>query len=127
MNYGQNEWYVDASIGFLVAIFLVSTMIAPISSLWQTMEWVLVKMLEKTIWSIFAMAQAKLFGEWSKDMSTGDSTLDAWVYLAIVPIIMNAFMFFMFRYVITKIICDFAINLLFILALKYTLYLTYIN
>eukprot|EP00484_Ammonia_sp_Unknown_P029103 CAMPEP_0197049460 /NCGR_PEP_ID=MMETSP1384-20130603/24591_1 /TAXON_ID=29189 /ORGANISM="Ammonia sp." /LENGTH=333 /DNA_ID=CAMNT_0042481737 /DNA_START=470 /DNA_END=1472 /DNA_ORIENTATION=+ len=29
-------------------------------------------------------------------MSTGDPSLDAWLYIAIVPIIMNAFMFFMF-------------------------------
>eukprot|EP01084_Bolivina_argentea_P091489 164704_1 len=96
LNYGQNEWYVDVSIGFLVAIFLISTMIAPISSLWQTMQWVLVKIFEKSIWSIFAVAQAIQFGSWSNQMSTGDATMDAWVYLAIVPIIMNAFMFFMF-------------------------------
>merc|ERR1712228_395539 len=90
------DWYIDVSIGFLVCIFLLSTAIAPVSSLWQTMQWVVLKLSEKTLWSLFAMAQAKVFGRWSRLMSTGDSQLDAWLYVAIVPIILNAFMFFMF-------------------------------
>lgn len=95
--YGS-EWYIDVSIAFLFFIFLFSTAIAPVSSLWQTMQWVIVKMFEKTIWSLFAMAQASVFGKWSDLMSTGDNELDAWLYIAVIPIIMNAFMFFMFRY-----------------------------
>eukprot|EP01084_Bolivina_argentea_P032799 60714_1 len=90
------EWYVDVSMGFLVLIFLLSTAIAPISSLWQTTQWVIVKLFEKSIWSGFAMAQAHIFAKWSKIMSTNNNILDAWLYIAIVPIIMNAFMFFMF-------------------------------
>lgn len=97
--YGS-EWYVDVSLGFLFFVFIISTAIAPVSSLWQTMQWCTIKLFEKSIWSLFAMAQAGVFGTWSTLMSTGDSTLDAWLYIAIVPIIMNAFMFFMFRYVI---------------------------
>eukprot|EP00483_Globobulimina_turgida_P008839 UN08857 len=83
-------------MGFLVLIFLVSTAIAPVSSLWQTTQWVIVKTFEKSIWSCFAMAQAAVFGRWSRLMATDNSTLDAWLYIAIVPIIMNAFMFLMF-------------------------------
>ena len=96
-EYGS-EWYIDVSIAFLFFVFLFSTAIAPVSSLWQTMEWVIVKMFEKTIWSLFAMAQASVFSTWSKQMSTGDPSLDAWLYIAVIPIIMNTFMFFMFRY-----------------------------
>merc|ERR1712129_215415 len=69
---------------------------APVSSLWQTTAWVLVKLFEKSIWSLFAMAQANVFADWSKLMSTGDAKWDAWLYIAVIPIIMNAFMFFMF-------------------------------
>ena len=102
------DWYIDVSIGFLVCIFLLSTAIAPVSSLWQTMQWVALKLFEKTLWSLFAMAQAKVFGRWSQLMSTGDSKLDAWLYVAIVPIILNAFMFFMFRFAIIRIFGFFA-------------------
>jgi len=84
------------SISFLALIFLLSTAIAPVSSLWQTTAWVLVKLFEKSIWSLFAMAQANVFADWSKLMSTGDAKWDAWLYIAVIPIIMNAFMFFMF-------------------------------
>ena len=102
--YAISNLYVDVSIGFLVCIFLLSTAIAPISSLWQTFAWVIVKLFEKSIWSLFAMAQAPVFAKWSRSMSTGNSTLDAWLYIAIVPIIMNTFMFFMFRYNIYAIL-----------------------
>eukprot|EP01083_Nonionella_stella_P153390 492819_1 len=92
----DTAWYVDVSMGFLVLIFLFTTAIAPVSSLWQTVQWVVVKLFEKTLWSVFALSQASVFAKWSRVMSTGDPTLDAWLYIAIVPIIMNAFMFFMF-------------------------------
>ncbi len=90
------------SVGFLTFIFLVSTIIAPVSSLWQTTAWVAVKMVEKSVWALFAMAQASVFAKWSKMMSTGNTELDAWLYIAVIPIIMNAFMFFMFRYDSTR-------------------------
>eukprot|EP00485_Elphidium_margaritaceum_P015966 CAMPEP_0202727414 /NCGR_PEP_ID=MMETSP1385-20130828/185109_1 /ASSEMBLY_ACC=CAM_ASM_000861 /TAXON_ID=933848 /ORGANISM="Elphidium margaritaceum" /LENGTH=378 /DNA_ID=CAMNT_0049393653 /DNA_START=292 /DNA_END=1428 /DNA_ORIENTATION=- len=120
----RSEWYIDVSIGFLVCVFLTTTFVAPTSALWQTAQWVTMKMFEKSVWSLFAMAQtsalwqtaqwvtmkmfekavwslfamaqAPMFARWSRTMSTNDATLDAWLYMAIVPIIMNAFMFFMF-------------------------------
>jgi len=92
----RSEWYIDVSIGFLVCVFLTTTFVAPTSALWQTAQWVTMKMFEKAVWSLFAMAQAPMFARWSRTMSTNDATLDAWLYMAIVPIIMNAFMFFMF-------------------------------
>ena len=98
MEMYADSWYVVLSVGFLTFIFLFSTMIAPISSLWQTTAWVAVKMVEKSVWTLFAMAQATVFAKWSKLMSTGNPELDAWLYIAVIPIIMNAFMFFMFRY-----------------------------
>jgi len=88
--------YVVVSIGFLAFVFLFSTAIAPISSLWQTTAWIVVKCLEKSMWTLFAMAQASYFADWSTMMGTGNSELDAWLYIAAIPIVMNAFMFFMF-------------------------------
>ena len=55
-----------------------------------------VKFFEKSVWSIIAIGQAKYFAEWSQFMATGSESLDAWLFIAIIPIVMNAFMFFMF-------------------------------
>lgn len=97
MSKFSDLWYVVLSIGFLSFIFLFSTAIAPISSLWQTTAWVVVKLVEKSLWTLFAMAQAPVFAKWSKMMSTGNPQWDAWLFMAVIPIILNAFMFFMFR------------------------------
>eukprot|EP01084_Bolivina_argentea_P283846 486247_1 len=92
----KNNWVEDVCIALLAFIFILTTSVAPISSLWQTLQWISIKIFEKTIWSLFAISQAKLFGKWSLFMSTGNATIDAILYIAILPIILNAIMFFMF-------------------------------
>ena len=87
---------IDASVYVLVFIFFTTAIVAPNASLIQTFGWVCVKIIEKTVWSLLALAQTDQFAEWSRVMSTGNSSTDAWLFIAVIPIIMNTFMFLMF-------------------------------
>jgi len=62
----------------------------------QVIAWCVIKIVEKGIWTAFVVAQASYFEEWSKLMELKNSHMEAIYYVCLIPIAMNAFMFFMF-------------------------------
>lgn len=62
----------------------------------QVFAWCVIKIFEKGIWTGFVVAQSKYFEEWSKLMELKSTHMEAIYYVCLIPIAMNAFMFFMF-------------------------------
>jgi len=62
----------------------------------QVLAWCAIKIFEKGIWTGFVVAQAKHFEKWSELMELTSSHMEAIYYVCLIPIAMNAFMFFMF-------------------------------
>jgi len=63
----------------------------------QILAWTCIKGFEKGVWTAFVVAQAGYFREWSHDMEIKSNPhLEAVLYVCLIPIVMNVFMFFMF-------------------------------
>jgi len=63
----------------------------------QVFTWCCIKVFEKGIWTVFVVFQAGHFERWSKWMELRDNPhMEAIFYVCLIPIVMNAFMFFMF-------------------------------
>eukprot|EP01083_Nonionella_stella_P009398 27110_1 len=93
----KSSLFVNLSVGFFGLLFVVSTVFAPVSALWQTFEWIIVKLIEKTLWSGFAISQAYKFGQWGHTIgSTGSTYVDTGVSLIGVPFVVNIFVYFMY-------------------------------
>ena len=61
-----------------------------------TIAWLGVHMIDKSIWSIFVMLQFQYFAQWSTKMNTRSEEWNALLYILMIPILMNAIMFWMF-------------------------------
>jgi len=63
----------------------------------QVFTWCCIKVFEKGVWTGFVVVQAGHFERWSRWMELrGNPHLEAIFYVCLIPIVMNAFMFFMF-------------------------------
>merc|ERR550534_1779786 len=61
----------------------------------QTVAWVSIKFFEKSVWSMFAIAQAPFFRRWSLLMGIkGHPELEAIWYICLIPMIMNSIIFY---------------------------------
>merc|ERR550525_93487 len=79
-----------------VFLFFFSAQFSTYEARIQIVAWTLIKVFEKGIWTSFVVGQAHYFEKWSHEMVIKDPHLEGIVYVCIIPIIMNAFMFFMF-------------------------------
>jgi len=63
---------------------------------YQVLAWCAIKLFEKGIWTGFVVAQSSYFEDWSTLMELHNAHVEAIYYVCLIPIAMNAFMFFMF-------------------------------
>merc|ERR1740124_635241 len=82
--------------GVAIWLFVFTSLAAPTSSRVQVLAWALIKAFEKLLWSLFVMIQASSLESWSEDMSLQDKHTEAIVYLALMLIVLNIFIFLMF-------------------------------
>lgn len=84
-------------IGLTIFVFLavMTQQVAPPAANWQVVWWVVIKCTEKMTWGIMVLCQHTLFVTLSDSMRMESATLEAWIYIAIVPMLLNCWMFFM--------------------------------
>merc|ERR1712150_410758 len=82
-----------ALFGFL---FMFTFQIAAPACRWQTLAWVFIKTPEKGLWTFFTYIQRDNFSRWSRSMEVDDQELESAIYIALIPIIINIFVFLMF-------------------------------
>jgi len=76
---------------FLSFLFLYTSFEARL----QTVAWVSIKAFEKSIWSMFAIAQTPFFRRWSLLMGIkGHPELEAIWYICLIPMIINSIIFY---------------------------------
>jgi len=83
-------------ICFAMTLFIFSFLASPWSCTIQIIAWTSLKLFEKSIWALFVMMQTQHFADWSENMEIEDKHLETWLYVAIMPMILNVFMFLMF-------------------------------
>jgi len=93
LNWSNVVTYVGPIFGFM---FFFTCFYTTRDARYQVLTWCGIKIFEKGIWTAFVVAQASYFDNWSKEMELSDSHLEAIYYVCLIPIAMNAFMFFMF-------------------------------
>lgn len=82
-------------VSVLVGIAAVTMQVAPASANWQVAWWVVMKSTEKILWGATLLAQHDTFLQISSYIRFQPPKSEAWVYIALVPMILNIFMFFM--------------------------------
>merc|ERR1719204_1096545 len=83
-------------VSFAMLLFVFSFFASPWSCWIQIAAWASLKIFEKGIWALFVMMQTNNFATWSEHMTIEDKHLETWLYVAIMPMILNIFMFLMF-------------------------------
>lgn len=80
-----------------IFIFVFSALFSTTEARIQIVTWSCIKIFEKGVWTAFVILQADYFANWSHDMEIANEPhLESLLYVCIIPIVMNAFMFFMF-------------------------------
>lgn len=82
-------------VSVLVGIAAVTMQVAPASANWQVAWWVVMKSTEKLLWGATLLAQHDTFLEISSYIAFPPARTEAWVYIALVPMMLNVLMFFM--------------------------------
>lgn len=85
--------YVGPIFGFM---FFFTFFYTTWDAAFQVLAWCGIKLFEKGIWTGFVVAQSSYFEDWSTLMELHNAHLEAIYYVCLIPIAMNAFMFFMF-------------------------------
>jgi len=97
LKWGFLVTYVGPIFGFM---FFFSACYTTYNARMQVLTWCCIKTIEKGIWTGFVVAQSRYFEDWSIIMEMKDTQtqqeLEAIYYVCLIPIAMNAFMFFMF-------------------------------
>jgi len=92
----SKDGILGAGMGFIILLTAFSFMASPESCWIQVFAWSSIKLFEKSIWAGFVMMQTSQLAEWSQKMTIEDKHLETWLYVAIMPMILNVFMFLMF-------------------------------
>jgi len=93
LDWGYQVTYVGPIFSFM---FFFTFFYTTYDARLQVLAWCGIKIFEKGLWTGFVVAQSTYFERWSELMELADSHREAIYYVCLIPIAMNAFMFFMF-------------------------------
>jgi len=92
--------YDSIAIDFLLGVFGVMAFatisVATWPVIWQSFSWVMIKVLERSMWTLFVWLQKSSFQEYSELIEFSDDVLEAVLYIAVIPLIIGTIMFWMF-------------------------------
>jgi len=87
---------IGFGVAFVVFVLAFTTFAAPNSSRIQVFSWCCIKFYEKSVWAGFVMIQARLIEKWSSQLTMSNKDEEAIIFIAVMPMILNALMFLMF-------------------------------
>jgi len=92
--------YDSIAIDFLLGVFGVMAFatisVATWPVIWQSFSWVMIKVLERSLWTLFVWLQKSSFQEYSELIEFSNDVLEAVLYIAVIPLIIGTIMFWMF-------------------------------
>mmetsp|Transcript_50294 Transcript_50294/g.83737 ORF Transcript_50294/g.83737 Transcript_50294/m.83737 type:complete len:489 (-) Transcript_50294:157-1623(-) len=81
----------------LFALMMFATLcVATAPVIWQTVAWILIKVVERSLWTLFVYSQKNAFIEYSQLIAFNDDVLEAVLYIAVIPLVIGTMMFWMF-------------------------------
>lgn len=90
------DWYIIILIAICAILLFITLGICTPACLWQTTSWVCIKIVERSLWTVFVYVQKNDFITYSELISFGNDVLEAVLYIAIIPLILGIMMFWAF-------------------------------
>jgi len=87
---------IDFMLGVFGVLMFATLSVATWPVIWQSFAWVMIKVLERSLWTLFVYTQKSSFIEYSNLIEFSDDVLEAVLYIAVIPLIIGTIMFWMF-------------------------------
>merc|ERR1719229_1196117 len=87
---------IDFLLGVCGALMTATLCVATWPVIWQSFAWVMIKVLERSLWTLFVYTQKSSFIEYSELIEFKNDVLEAVLYIAVIPLIIGTIMFWMF-------------------------------
>ena len=88
--------WIDAMLAVCALLGFATLSVATGPVIWQSISWILIKVFERSLWTLFVYSQKTSFIEYSKLIEIDDDVLEAVLYIAVIPMIIGVMMFWMF-------------------------------
>jgi len=88
--------WIDVMMAIFALMMFATLSVATAPVIWQTVSWILTKVLERSLWTLFVYSQKQSFIEYSNLISFGDDVWEAVLFIAVIPMIIGCIMFWMF-------------------------------
>lgn len=91
-----HSYWIDVMLGICALLMFATLSVATAPVIWQSFSWVMIKVFERSLWTLFVYSQKSSFVEYSKLIEFSDDVLEAVLYIAVIPMIIGMIMFWMF-------------------------------
>ncbi len=85
-----------AIIGLCAFVLVLTVCVANAPCKWQSFTWVLIKVIERSLWTFFAWVLADDFKEYSRKIQLDSAKLESILFIAVIPLILGVIMFILY-------------------------------
>eukprot|EP01084_Bolivina_argentea_P272648 464279_1 len=91
-----HSMWIDVMLAVCAMIMCATLSVATAPVIWQSASWVMIKFVERSLWTLFVYSQMQSFVEYAQLIAFSDDVMEAILYIAIIPMIIGMVMFWMF-------------------------------
>jgi len=88
--------WIDVMLAICALLMFATLSVATAPVIWQSFAWVMIKVVERSLWTLFVYSQKKSFISYSEMISFSDDVMEAVLFIAVIPMIIGMIMFWMF-------------------------------
>jgi len=88
--------WIDVMLAICALLMFATLSVATAPVIWQSFAWVMIKVFERSLWTLFVYSQKKSFIQYSEMITFSDDVMEAVLYIAVIPMIIGMIMFWMF-------------------------------
>lgn len=83
---------IDFMLGVFGTMMFATLTIATWPVIWQSFAWIMIKVFERSLWTLFVYCQKSSFQEYSELIEFSNDVLEAALYIAVIPLVIGTIM-----------------------------------